>query len=232
MVNSEPMYGVPPPEPSEPPPPGRRGLPWERDEPGHSPAGAAATIRAVLIAPGEAFAAMFQTGGFGDPILFVLIFGTLGSFFGLLWQSALRTWLGSMQGADFAAMAFDNTVGIILLILAPLLVLVWAVIMAAIYHVLLLVLGGAPQPYETTFRVVCYASGATYLLVALPLCGGLVGGLWNLVVTIVGLRMAQEVPAGRAIAAVLLPLLAICFCCLVLFVGIFSAVSIPTLVGP
>lgn len=197
--------------------PSRPGLPWECEAPGYSPSGGLQTVRAVLFAPGAAFERMHQTGGLGAPILFVVIFGTLGTFFGLLWQSAMRTLIGAELGGDAASIVLSNTFSVLMLLLSPVLVLLWSAMMAAIYHLLLLLFGGAPQPFETTYRVVCYATGATYLWLVIPMCGGFVAAIWNLVATIIGLTRAQEVPGGRAAAAVLLPLILVCFCCAAIF---------------
>lgn len=202
----------------------RPGLPWEREVPGYSPAGGFQTLRAILLAPGAAFESMHQTGGLGAPILFLVIFGTLGTFFALLWQSATRTLWGAGFGGDVSSIVLSNTFSVLMLLLSPLLVLLWSAVMAAIYHLLLLLLGGAPQPFETTYRVVCYATGATYLWLLVPMCGGFVAAIWNLVATIIGLTRAQEVPGGRAAAAVLLPLVLVCFCCAAIVgIGMFGA---------
>ncbi|MGD8817605.1 MAG: YIP1 family protein, partial [Acidobacteriota bacterium] len=82
-------------------------------------------------------------------------------------------------------------------------------------HGLLLVFGGAPQPYETTFRVMCY-SWAVGVFNLLPICGVFIGFVWRIVVQIIGVREAQEVPGGRAAAAVLVPVVFACMCLVML----------------
>lgn len=158
----------------------------------------------------------------GGAIGFLLIVGTFGSFFGLLWQSAARTMVGSFGGVKFGELAVANTIGVIWFIFAPVAVLVFAVIITGIYHLLLLLFGGAPHPPETTFKTVCYAAGANYVWLAVPVCGGLVATLWGIVTSTIGLREAQGVPTGRAAAAVLVPYVAVC-CCLMLSLLVFSA---------
>lgn len=222
---SEPVGAERPPEPP------RHGLPWESAESGHSARTAAATLRLVLFAPSDAFARMLQTGGLADPLLYLMIFGTLGSFFGLLWQSALRTFVGALGGGQLGTLALDNTGGVVMLVLAPLLVLLGAAIAAAIYHLMLLLLGGAPKPFETTLRVVSYASGSTYVWLVLPICGGVLSLVWFLVAVIVGLARAHEVPGGRAAAAVLGPVVLFCFCCAIVWLMVVgAAVAIPAAV--
>ncbi len=200
----------------------RPGLPWEADDPGRSAHGVFDTIRVVLFSPTEAFRSMRQGGDVPGAIAFLLIVGTFGSFFGLLWQAATRTMVGSFGGLNFGEIAVANTIGVFWFIAAPIAVLLFAVVVTGIYHLLLLLFGGAPHPPETTLKTVCYAAGANYIWLAMPLCGGLVATLWGIVSTTIGLREAQEVPTGRAAAAVLVPYLLVCFC-LMLSLLIFGA---------
>ncbi len=202
----------------------RPGVPWEADDPGRSATGALDTVRGVLFAPNETFRNMRRSGDLGGAIAFLLILGTFGSFFGLLWQSATRSMIGPFGGLDFGEIAVANTLGIIGFILAPVAVLVFAVVITGIYHLLLLLFGGAPHPPETTLKTVCYAAGANYVWLAMPFCGGLVATLWGIVSTTIGLREAQGVPTGRAAAAVLVPYLLVC-CCLLFSIAVFGAAA-------
>jgi len=225
--------GAPAPAPSfaseEPP---RPGLPWESETTGRSPAAGAATVRMVLFQPGEAFRAMRLDGGLADPLLFLLLFGTVGSAFGVLWQSFMRNWTAQLGGTDFADFAFANSYGLLTLIMAPLFVLLFGCIVAAVYHLALLIFGGAPRGFDVTLRVVCYASGSTYMLMILPICGGLLATIWVLPLSIVGLREAQGVPGGRAAAAVLVPMLLLFCCCVLIWtMALGMAVAIPGMLG-
>ena len=178
----------------------------------------------VLLSPTRAFRSMRRSGDVGGAIGFLLIVGTFGSFFGLLWGVATRTMIGSISGLNFGEIAAVNTVAIIQFILAPLAVLVFAVVLTGIYHLLLLLFGGAPHPPETTLKTVCYAVGANCVWLAIPFCGTLVAGLWWIVSATIGLREAQGVPSGRAAAAVLVPYLLAC-CCLLLLLLMFSTIG-------
>ncbi len=98
----------------------------------------------------------------------------------------------------------------------PAIILVIFFIEAAIFHLMLLVVGGAEQPFETTARVVAYVTGSTALFQMVPFCGGLIGLVWSIVVLIIGLAHAHETSMGRSAAAVLLPLFLCCLCCIAL----------------
>jgi hypothetical protein len=69
--------------------------------------------------------------------------------------------------------------------------------------------GGAKQGFETTFRVVSFAQGAItpigILLGCIPYIGALIHAAWITVVTIIGISKAHEIPTGKAVAAVLIP---------------------------
>ena len=83
-------------------------------------------------------------------------------------------------------------------------------IATGIVHLLLKLLGGAKQPYETTFRVYCYSESASALKL-IPGLGWLLALPWSLCCQIIGLKNAHGIQTWRALlAAVLFPFL---FCC-------------------
>jgi hypothetical protein len=69
-----------------------------------------------------------------------------------------------------------------------------------------------------TFRVVCYASSPEVFQIV-PICGGLVGGVWGFAISVVGLREVHRTTTGKAAAAVLLPGL---LCCGMILIATFS----------
>jgi hypothetical protein len=102
---------------------------------------------------------------------------------------------------------------------APIYIPLALLIGAAIQHLFLFLLGGAKRGFIATFRVQCYASAPLVLSIA-PGCGSVVGGLWALVLAIIGLSAAHGISNGRAASAVLLPVLLCCGClglCFALF---------------
>ena len=73
-----------------------------------------------------------------------------------------------------------------------------------------MIVGGANQPFETTFRVFAFTQGSTGPLQIIPLCGGLIAGVWAIVCYCIGLARAHETDTGRAVLAVFLPLIVCC----------------------
>src|SRR5439155_10000744 len=96
------------------------------------------------------------------------------------------------------------------IILVPLVVALSAFVSSAILHLCLMLVGGAKQPFETTFRVVCFAGGSTNPLLVIPICGGLIGAIWKIVLYCIGFARAHETDTGRAVLAVVLAVIVCC----------------------
>jgi hypothetical protein len=136
-------------------------------------------------------------------------------------------------------------------ICAPVGAIISAFVGGAILHVGLMVFGAAKYSYETTVRVYAFAQAAAALmLVILPLglvaagigalaAGGsgaaIVGGgvfvfsslivsIWSIAIEVIGIREAHETTTGKALGAVLLPVICV-FCC----VGIVAGLLVTTL---
>jgi hypothetical protein len=204
------------------------GLPWEhRQELGLVKA-FFDTVSMVLTKPGEAFAMMKTEGDMMGPMLFALIGGSAGIIVSILFQIILHS-IGFMADRQ-SAMFGLGVVGIWSIgsiILAPVMVTVFLFIGSGILHLCLMIVGGAKKSFETTFRVVCFSSGSTYLLSMIPFCGGMIACVWNIVLEIIGLARAHEIDTGKAVLAVLLPIIACCGGLILLgILGGFSALSL------
>jgi hypothetical protein len=97
-----------------------------------------------------------------------------------------------------------------MVIVVPLMAVVTMFVSSAVYHLMLMLLGGGEQGFETTFRVVAYSMGTTSLLSIIPCCGLLLPNIVCLVFTIIGLSQAHETTGLKASAAVLLPVVLCC----------------------
>jgi hypothetical protein len=203
----------------------RSGLPWDERQTKGLFNAFIETLRMVLIRPVAAFTAMKREGGLGEPLLYAVIGGTLGGVFGVTYNFALRSFgpFGDRQGA--LAHLFGGLGWIFLLVLTPLFVVIGMFVASAILHVCLMIVGGAKQSFETTFRVVCFAEGSASPLLIIPFCGGLITGIWKVVLYCIGLARAHETDNGRAVIAVLLPLIVCCGGFLLLMFGGLAAWS-------
>jgi len=206
----------------------RIGLAWERRAELGPGVAALRTIGEVLFSPGKAFARMKRGGGWGEPLGFAVLVGSVSIWVAQLWDMLTRSVFVGLSDLNVDEVAAANAQEIWFALMAPLLICVATFFGAAIVHVLLLAFGGAPQPYETTFRVFCYTWSAGVFNVV-PICGVFVAAVWRVVVQVIGVREAQEVPTGRAAAAVIIPVLLACLCLFLIAIIAVGAGSLGTL---
>jgi hypothetical protein len=189
----------------------RSGLPWEhRQERGFFNA-FIETLVLVLMKPAEAFTTMRREGGLGELLIYALIGGCVGGLVSFLFSMGLQSvGLFADRHDTFGAMAGMGIGSAAFIVLLPLFVVIGLFIGSAIVHLCLMIVGGANQSFETTFRVLAFTQGSTGPLQMIPICGGLISGVWALVCNCIGLARAHETDTGRAVLAVFLPLIVCC----------------------
>jgi hypothetical protein len=187
----------------------RTGPEWEdRDRWGFFPAGWQ-TTKSVMMDPTRTFSKMKREGGLGGPFLYSFLLSLCGlacSIFyqfivmGVMKQSSgeLSKVFGESAGGAGLGLGFVFLIGIIA-------VPAGIFMMSGITHLSLKICGGATQPFETTFRTYCYASGPGAALQLIPICGGSIGAMWTLVCFCIGLAKTHQISTTRAVCAVLLP---------------------------
>src|SRR5213594_2188751 len=203
----------------------RTGLPWDERQTKGLFNAFIETLQMVLGRPVSAFTAMKRDGGLGEPLLYATIGGTLGGVFAITYNFALRSFAPFEDRHGALAHVFGGLGWIFLLLLTPLFVVIGMFVASAILHVCLMIVGGAKQSFETTFRVVCFAEGSVSPLLIIPFCGGLITGIWKVVLYCIGLARAHETDTGRTVIAVLLPVIVCCGGFLLLIFGAFGAWS-------
>lgn len=216
--------GTPMPPPATPAPAAEAPLPWE--QPGYPLLEALfETGKLVLTSPQEAFRRMAISGDLGRPLMYAVIFGWIGIIAGQVYNiafgSAMYRWLPGFDNLGGDAPSTMINFGI--MIAAPILVLIGVFISAAIVHLFLLIVGGANSGFPATVRVMCYASTVQVLQV-LPLCGGILGGLWGVYLEIIGIATAHRTSQGKAALAVLLPAVLCCVCLAIVMVAFGAAI--------
>lgn len=202
------------------------GLPWEhRQQLGLFKAWFD-TVTVLITKPGDAFTMMRPEGGLLDPILFGLIGGCAGSIVSILFQGLLQ----SIPGFAGRSNMFDLfgvgpwTFLIVYAVLSPLFMLLWFFIGSGILHICLMLVGGANRSFETTFRVLCFSVGSANLFSMIPMCGGLIAAVYQIVLECVGLSRAHQTTTGKAVMAVFLPIIVCCGVCIILgMLGVFGA---------
>jgi len=91
-------------------------------------------------------------------------------------------------------------------------------------HLCVMIVGGNQKGFEATFRAICYSFSAT-LFYIVPIIGSFVGGIYILILAILGVREGHGISTGKAVVAVLLPLI------VVAGLVILSAILIPLFIG-
>ena len=209
-------------------PAARSGLPWENRHGRPMFTAFIETLQMVLSRPTVAFTAMRREGGMSDPLIYVLIGGTFGLIIYFCYNFLFQSFgVFADRNNPMAHLGLVGVWWILMLVLAPIFIVIGVFINSAIVHLCLMLVGGAKQPFETTFRVICFAAGSVGPLLVVPFCGGLVAGVWRIVLECIGLARAHETDTGRAVLAVLLPLV---LCCggvfLLIMLGAFGAASL------
>jgi hypothetical protein len=190
-----------PQEPTSPEP----GFPWppEEDEPILAAVGA--TWKGATIDPGRFFSRTPRDRGTGPALLYYLALGILLAGATLFWDS--MGFMANAAGSESLAgeFGYGAVSPLVRFLLSPVILLVALYLSAGVVHLLLLMFGGAKHGFGTTVRVFCYAySPALFGIV--PLVGPLVGGVWSVVISIIGLREAHQAATWKPVVAVLVPL--------------------------
>jgi hypothetical protein len=197
----------------------RTGPAWERREEIGIAAAIWNTVQEVLTRPAETFSTMKREGGLLAPLGYVLLVGTVGNAVNAIYQVAMRSVLNTHQQippefppAFARAMEFVQTPTFYLAmaIAAPIIILLMSFLQAALYHLCLMLCGGANRNFETTFRVVCYSLGSASCLELIPFCGSMIAGIWRLICDCIGLAKAHDTDIWRGVVAMVLSLLVCC----------------------
>ncbi len=183
---------------------------WEGAEPKPLVTAAVGTIRQILANPVETFRAMPTEGGLSKPLKFYVLVSWVSSSIALLYECvALLINPRILAGGEFKDLPQYGVFLLFfgLLLILPAILFVRSYVASGIVHLALMLAGGATKPFETTFRVICYASGATSVLQVVPICGPWFYLAASLVYSVIGLKEAHRTDLWRPILAVFLILL-------------------------
>jgi hypothetical protein len=210
--------------------------PWEqRDRLGFFPA-LVETIKRSFVDPVGFFGRMRIDNADGAISYYWLLAG-FGTLVGQLWQAALAAvGVGAPAGGDgpFATFGqsggplFHLMAGVIVAALSP----IFLFISAGIIHLCAMLFRSAERGFNATLRAVAYSSGPAILYI-IPMCGGLIGGIWTLVLIVIGVWKTQRSSVGQAVGAVLVPvmLLVCCVCGAAIFASAMAGMGAAASMG-
>jgi len=183
----------------------RNGPPWERDRPsGHS---FLETVKLCYGSTNFFFSDMRRDDGLLAPLGFALVGSLIGVVGVLAFQFVFPLFLNA--GIPFGP--FELAVIVLIgLIAIPLGLVIQMFVGAGVWHLALMLVGGARFGFETTFRVVAYSTGASWLLLLIPVCGQYAQFIVDLVFTAIGFMMAHEISGAKATLASILPIIFFC----------------------
>ncbi len=182
----------------------RHGAPWENRSELGLWQGIFQTLKAALFSPETLFSSLTFKGGIREPLAFGLLIGSIGGMFSFFWQflmlsGGLFYLLQSIFGQVAMGLFF-----FVVIIIVPIFVTLVLFLYSSILHILLLIVRGGKNGYEATFRVVSYSQAAQAWSL-IPFIGGFIGGIWQLIIQIIGLRVIHETSYLRIILAFLIP---------------------------
>jgi len=167
------------------------------------------TIRQVTMSPVAFFRAMPTHAGMAKPLAFHILLAELMVVCQYLWSmagiGATAEYLGKPEVMDMG-LGLAQAAPLMLFLIYPLLLVLRLMIVTGVIHLLLRLIRSGDAGAEATFRVLCY-SAAPLLLGVIPAIGPLVGGVWSVGLTVIGLKVAHKTRTSAALFAVLVPIL-------------------------
>jgi hypothetical protein len=182
------------------------------------------TVREVILNPVNFYRGVPREGNFLSPVLFAVICSLISAVIGGILGFILRVVMGNGVGGSFGRL-ISTIIG------APIGTLIGLFIGAAIYHLLvLLVVRPRHEGYEATFKALAYASAVNVFswLAFIPILGILVIiaiSVYNVVLTVIGIREMHATTTGRAVAVVLIPVVVFGLLALLLLGAILAIIA-------
>lgn len=178
------------------------------------------TFTQVLFSPGKFFRKLAPRGGIGESLAFGLLIGAIGNMLSLFWPTLMM----SGGWAPFQQSLLEHlTIGVIFLIMmvvVPICVLVAMFVYGAVLHFFLFIVRGGKNGFEATFRVIAYSQAAQAWSL-IPVVGGWIGGPWQVIVQVIGLREIHGISYFRVIMAFILPVFVLFILALTALIPLF-----------
>ncbi len=148
--------------------------------------------------------------------LFALLLAFAGSIFGSMMGFGK---LGTMMGAGVGIGA-----AIVFFVMFMIFAIASAFIGGAILHIFVYIAGGR-KGIAQTIKAGMYGSTPSLLLGWIPFIN-IIASIWSLVVVIIGIRQLHELTTGRAVLAILIPLIIV-----IILAMILALLIVPTMIS-
>jgi hypothetical protein len=178
----------------------------------------------MISSPGQSLSTAEPDAPLGSSVLFAL----LSSIVGFGPTMIVYAFFVSV-GFGFAARKTELGSGMLLVPLVALIYLLMFLVfqvgsvlfVAALDHLALILLGAQPKSYSVTVRASALSMGP-YLVGLLPLCSLYVFLIWGVVLRVIANMYLHKTTAGKATAAVLLPIALLCGGVFALYLAFFA----------
>ncbi len=161
----------------------------------------------VIFHPKKFFSNMPTTGGLKTPLLFGIIWGSLGVIIGGVLNLILQTKgiITPPPGVEAPSKNILMASYPIVVVMGPILVVLGLFIAAGVYHVSVLIFGGR-KGFQPTLRVVCYTN-ALSVFNLIPIVGPIFVTAYSVVLFCLGFKRAHQITTIKAVFAALLPII-------------------------
>ena len=180
------------------------------------------TTKEVLFSPTQFFRKVAKGEGYWSPLIYGVVSAVIGAGVSILWQWLVFSQLFPIRIIPTIPLFSISLV--VITITLPFLVALSILIGSGVTHLCLMIVGGNKKGFESTFRLVSYSFGG-YLFGIIPFLGNPIGGVYSLILTILGVRECHGISTGKAVLAVLLPII------VAVGLGIIVAIFLPLFIG-
>lgn len=229
LANWRPLREVLPPEPPPYVPailpqasaaPGRDGPAWEHRDSIGGISAALQTAFSLLRSPDRAFAGMKRLSDWPGPFCYALFLWEIAFYANLAYLIAAcrmneARWPLILFRSDYIALGAV----VFTYFFIPFLFAMSVLVNSLLIHFFLWLAGGATQPFQSTYRVVCYCLGTSAVLQIIPVVGPAAASVINLVLLIAGISRMHDISRGRASLA-LAPLILFTALVLLMWLGL------------
>jgi len=169
-----------------------------------------ATWRQTLFHPIQFFRNAPLVGDYRSPLLYGLFWTFVGLIAGAAWKLLFYTYptlVLFFKGTEIQfSLQLSRTYVLATagLLLSPLLAFIMVFAACTIYHIFVMLFTRQHAGFEATLRVVCYSTG-TSVFYFLPLVGGLLGGLWQLILVTLGFKEVHRISFPFSVVITLVP---------------------------
>lgn len=208
-------------------------IPWEERSSWFDLGAILGTIKAVILAPGETFEGMEESGDMIPALAFNalmgLVAGIISGAFSLFLQvgmqflqadrfeALLAQLVGTVVGG-FIGMLFGAFVGVII-------GLATMIMLAGVVHGILYLLNAATRPFAETVKAMAYVQGGLVPISIVPILGLMILMFMNPIYQIIAISRVHRASTGHAAIAVLVPFLTL------IGIAVVIAVSIVLIFG-